>query len=276
MRGPSLSAVYKIQSEERLPDLERSVRRMHRQDVETVVLTDSEPVHEALRQNNHVARIQTTSRAGVTAARNEGAELATGDAVAFVDDDAYPSEEWADRIRAGFEAADAVGGPLHPDWRVDEPRWLPEAFYWLIGCGPFYDEPQFVPNTYASNFVVGRETFLAVGGFDSGVGVGSDGVQQGDEQDLARRLRNAGYDAVWYDPEAVMYHIIERQNVHRAGLLRRAYEQGRSKAYLGFDDRERGFIRDELSLGDSPGQAVASMAFTAAVGTGYLRGRVVG
>lgn len=275
----ALTAVYKIQAERRVPDLEHSVGQMKAQpggEIETVVLTDSNGVFEQLRPNDDIDHLQMTARSELTVARNIGAEVASGDAVAFVDDDAYPGEGWAEAVRRGLTKADAVGGPLLPDWRVPEPSWLPGSFHWLIGCGPYYDEAKLVANTYGSNLIIDREAFSDVGGFDESIGMGSASIQQGGETYLCRQLREAGYEAVWYEPDAVMNHIIEAGNVRRSGLLQRAYTQGVAKAQLGFDDRESSYLREEWSLGRTPGQAATALAFTGAVGAGFLKGRVVG
>jgi cellulose synthase/poly-beta-1,6-N-acetylglucosamine synthase-like glycosyltransferase len=47
---------------------------------------------------------------GVIAAMNAGVEAATGDIVAFTDDDAAPHTDWLQRIEAHFLANDRVGG----------------------------------------------------------------------------------------------------------------------------------------------------------------------
>lgn len=275
----TLSAVYKIQSESRVADLEHSVSRVKNQpdaEIEVVVLTDSNDVFELLCLNDDIDHLQTTRRSELTAARNIGAKSATGDAVAFVDDDAYPGNGWSEAVYRGLDEASAVGGPLFPDWRVPEPAWLSKSFHWLIGCGPYYDESKLVANTYGSNLVVDRDAFLDVGGFDESIGMGSSSIQQGGETHLCRKLRDAGYRAVWYEPDARMYHLIEAGNIRRSGLLRRAYSQGVAKAHLGFDDRESSYLREEWSLGNTATQAATALAFTGAVGAGFVKGRVVG
>ena len=47
---------------------------------------------------------------GVIAAMNAGVEAATGDIIAFTDDDAAPHADWLQRIEAHFLASDLVGG----------------------------------------------------------------------------------------------------------------------------------------------------------------------
>lgn len=273
--GVTLSVVYKI-GEGREQSFHQSMARVHDQgsvDCETVAVAATDGIRD--RASRAGADIAVTAESdALTVARNRGAALATGEYVAFLDDDAYPESGWARQIVAGFDRADAVGGPLRPDWREAPIDWLPEAFHWLIGCGPYYNESKLVANTYGSNLAVRREAFQAVGGFDESIGMGSDGVSQGAETDLCRRIRGAGHDAVWYDPDAVVRHVIDSRG-SVLGLHRRAVEQGRAKAALSVGGREASFLREELCQHHGgPRQYAAAASLTAAVGVGFLSGKI--
>jgi glycosyltransferase involved in cell wall biosynthesis len=58
----------------------------------------------------------TVTAAGVIAAMNMGLESATGDIVAFTDDDAAPHVDWLKRIEAYYLADDQIGGVGGRDW----------------------------------------------------------------------------------------------------------------------------------------------------------------
>ena len=53
---------------------------------------------------------------GVIAAMNIGLEAATGDIVAFTDDDAAPHPDWLEKIEAYYLADDKIGGVGGRDW----------------------------------------------------------------------------------------------------------------------------------------------------------------
>ncbi len=73
---------------------------------------------------------------GLLESRNNGAEVATGDVVAFIDDDAIADEEWVAALVDAYEQQDAlaVGGRMTPAWVAGKPSVLSEEFYWLVGC----------------------------------------------------------------------------------------------------------------------------------------------
>ncbi len=61
----------------------------------------------------HTATVTAT---GVIAAMNIGLESATGDIIAFTDDDAAPHPDWLERIEAYYLADEQVGGVGGRDW----------------------------------------------------------------------------------------------------------------------------------------------------------------
>jgi glycosyltransferase involved in cell wall biosynthesis len=61
----------------------------------------------------HIATVTAT---GVIAAMNIGLESATGDIVAFTDDDAAPHPDWLEKIEAYYLADEKVGGVGGRDW----------------------------------------------------------------------------------------------------------------------------------------------------------------
>lgn len=272
----TLSILYKTHDEARLPWLRESLAAVAAQDVptETVVAVPAD-AGPGVQLPDTVDLTVEVDDDRLTRARNIAARESTGEYVAFMDDDAYPGPGWARSILDGFEHADIVGGPLQPDWREAPVRWLPQGWHWLIGCGPYYDSEQVVPNTYGSNYAITREAFQSVGGFGETIGMGSDGVQQGGETELTRRARENGAKGVLYRPDAVVNHIIHGRSSVRA-LHARAFGQGRAKAALGVGDRESEFLRRELRQLDARDwrQILATISLTAAVGAGYTAGRL--
>jgi len=236
---------------------------------------------------------------GLLESRNTGAERATGDVVAFIDDDALAHPEWVAHLVAAYEDHDAlaVGGKMTPVWVDGKPRFLPEEFYWLIGVthrgfghGP--DTPGEVRNTNGSNLSFRRDVFLELGGFDTEIG-GRKGDKnlQGGETELCARLQAEHGRRVYYAPDARVGHKVFAYRTEPRWLLDRAFWQGYSKRGMeGFvpdsADEEFDFLGRLLgeflpgrawSLLTEPdyskaAQLVWLLVLTGTVGVGYLYG----
>ncbi len=61
-------------------------------------------------------RTATVRESGVVAAMNVGMDVASGDIIAFTDDDAAPHTDWLERIEAHFLSDSNIGGVGGRDW----------------------------------------------------------------------------------------------------------------------------------------------------------------
>ncbi|MFC7020996.1 MULTISPECIES: glucosyl-dolichyl phosphate glucuronosyltransferase [Haloarcula] len=278
-------------------------------DVELVLVSDGdEAVYERYEADfgdrEDVLTHCNDENVGLLESRNNGAAVATGDVVAFIDDDAIADEHWVEALVRAYDREDvlAVGGRMTPAWVAGKPAFLPEEFYWLVGVthrgfGPDGDpdEPGEVRNTFGSNISFDREVFLDLGGFDDDIG-GRTGEKnlQGGETELCARLRSE-YDAgVYYTPDALVAHKVFQYRTDPGWLVDRAFWQGYSKRGMEVfvpesTGEESAFLGDLLfsyvparlgGLVRSPSvaavlQLVFLVVLTGAVGVGYLYGMYV-
>ncbi|MDB2276671.1 glycosyltransferase family 2 protein, partial [Halorubrum ezzemoulense] len=72
---------------------------------------------------------------GISYSRTRGAELASGEIVAFIDDDGVAEKDWIANLVEVYEETDAIaaGGDVRPNWQGERPDFFPEEFYWLVG-----------------------------------------------------------------------------------------------------------------------------------------------
>jgi glycosyltransferase involved in cell wall biosynthesis len=271
-------------------------------DVELVVVVDgTDAVYERLLQEyaDHpdvVAHCNESNR-GLAASRNEGARLATGDVVAFMDDDAIADENWVAELVAAYEDHDAVavGGKMTPAWVAGRPRWLPQEFYWLVGVTQrgFADGPGEVRNTFGSNISCRRDVFLELDGFDESIGLKGASQLQAEEPEFGTRLHAETGEWMWYTPDAEVAHKVFEHRTRLDWLAQRAFWQGYSKramedltpdaggterAFLGrllgefVPQRLRGLVRSPAI--EKVTQLAALFVFTGIVGLGYCYGIV--
>ena len=232
---------------------------------------------------------------GISRARTIGAERATGDVVAMIDDDAVAEPDWVENLVEVYEGTDAVavGGEVIPDWMSEKPDFFPSEFYWLVGCTErgFATHMEEVRNTYGSNISFRRDVFLDVGGYDPHTGRKGDKHIQAHEAPVGIRIREKYGQGVVYTTQAVVRHKLFDYRGDFRWLVFRSFWQGYSKRimdllypeasgdkneYLGrlllefVPDRLYEFAKDPSA--PRAEQLGAIFVFTAAVGLGYLYG----
>jgi len=160
-------------------------------------------------------------RPGLDVARNRGICKASGDIVAFTDDDAMVHPDWVARIRQGFEDPDvmAVTGLTLPAELETEAQYLFET-HWGFGrgyvqrvFGTAYFERSRSRGAPAweigagANMAFRRSVFNEVGLFDERLDVGAAGCS-GDSE-MWYRILARGWKCL-YQPTAVVYHYHRR------------------------------------------------------------------
>jgi GT2 family glycosyltransferase len=175
---------------------------------------------------------------GLSGARNTGVDLAGGDVVAFLDDDATPGEGWLESLRAPFHAADVLGvaGRVDPAWEGGSaPRWFPPEFGWVVGCDYVGLPPggEQVRNPIGASMALRRQPLQDVGGFSELVGrVGTLPVGC-EETEISIRLAQADPTArVLRASGATVHHLVPKDRQRLSYFRSRCYHEGRSKAVL--------------------------------------------
>lgn len=137
--------------------------------------------------------------AGLSAARNHGMKLATGNLLAYTDDDCIPDEEWLLHLSTAFDASEwvAAGGPNIPP----PPRNTTEACVAAAPGAPSHvllndEEAEHLPGC---NLVIRKEALIAIGGFRE------EFTTAGDDVDICWRLRING-GKLRFVPAAVVWH----------------------------------------------------------------------
>ena len=303
MKVSVVLCTYTLDMYEHFREAADSVLTQTHDDVELVVVVDGTPeVYEQVIDDygdrEDVVIECNDENVGLLESRNRGAEVASADVVAFIDDDAIADEAWVERLVWAYEEKDAIaaGGKMTPEWVAGKPSFLPEEFYWLIGVTHrgFADGPGEVRNTFGSNISFRADVFAKLGGFDVDIGGRKgDANLQGGETELCARMREEYGQGVWYDPEAEVAHKVFKYRTEFRWLIDRAFWQGYSKRAMEVLVQDSGGEEGEF-VGDLvtefvPGrvkrlfrssslaaviQLVMLFVFTGCVGAGYLYGSV--
>ncbi|MGC1166114.1 MAG: glycosyltransferase family 2 protein [Solirubrobacterales bacterium] len=249
------SVVVSTYDEKRWGDLEACVESLGAQALkprEVIVVVDHNPqlLERARAAFPGVTVIPNERPRGLAGARNSGIEVADGEVVAFIDDDARAEPDWLRELARCFAepATVGAGGALIPSWQGAQPMWMPREFYWVFGCSytglPEHTAP--VRNPIGANMAVRASVLREIGGFREGGGNGDDapteirsrGVVRAagnipDDTDLAIRVKQRLPEAVWlYQPQARVLHTVTPERTSLGYFLRRCYEEGVGKANL--------------------------------------------
>jgi glycosyltransferase involved in cell wall biosynthesis len=206
---PLVSAILPVWNGERyLGEALDSVLAQDYDELETIVVDDGSTDGSVALARSRGVRVLEQENAGPGAARNAGVEAASGELLAFLDqDDAWLPGKVRTQVDALLASPDAGYGygrmevVLEPG--VEWPEWLDRS--WLA-------EPPmgYCPGT----LMVRREAFERVGPFDT------DYVSFSDGQWLVR-ARRAGLGCLLLDHVLLRYRIHDANHSHDRELFRR-------------------------------------------------------
>jgi glycosyltransferase involved in cell wall biosynthesis len=173
------------------------------------------------REASYQIRLVHEPRVGVSQAKNRGIREATGEWLAFTDDDCLVTPGWLPAIHRGFQLDSAVG-LIAGRTELWDPTLFPhcvrtsaiEAEYrWPTG-------PEFMAG---NNIALPARVFSIVGGFDERLGPGTR-AYSAEDGDLVYRVLKAGFVGK-YLPDALLYHD-HRRSVDDLRVIRRNYAVG--------------------------------------------------
>lgn len=189
----------------------RSLRRLNYPHFEVIVVNgpSTDNTVDALKKWSSSIRAGTCADRNLSVSRNVGIEMARGDLVAFIDDDAVADENWLNDAVTGFDSDEvaATGGAVFNHTGYDAQyryntadrlgnayfdRKSPATEFCYPGCSRF----SYVPG---GNSVFRRKCLLEVGAFDE------EFDYYLDETDVCLRLVDAGY-VLKQLPNAFVYH----------------------------------------------------------------------
>ena len=175
---------------------------------------------------------------GLSAARNLGIKKSKGEIIIFTDDDMEFSPNWICHILTTFEKFDClcVAGKILPKWRCEKPIWFNEkgpyrtrAFHGEFDLGGQMKQIDKAP--FGGNMAFKRSVFEQYGDFRTDLGKSGTNHMSNEETELCQRIFVDGHSIV-YCPEAVVYHLIEKDQTSKKYILTRNFSHGKSSARM--------------------------------------------
>jgi glycosyltransferase involved in cell wall biosynthesis len=180
------------------------------------------------------ARVVVEENVGLSHARNRAYLDASGEYVAYIDDDAYLGDEWVDRALSIIDKLrpDVFGGSILPFYDDDKPKWVTDDIA-TRRLAVEAREMVFGETLSGSNMVFRGALLRTSGGFLPDYGMSGAKVNVGEETELQMRLWASDAASRWYfDPALAVYHLFATSKTHPRYRLRRSYAEGKAYAML--------------------------------------------
>jgi len=175
------------------------IGRLEYPNFEVVVVDDGSTDATAAIAASYNCRLISTENSGLSSSRNTGLRAATGEIVAYLDDDAVPDPNWLHYLAAAFRRTNhaAIGGP---NIAPPQQNIVADCVDKAPGCATHVlltDEvAEHIPGC---NMAVRKNCLEAVGGFDAVF------RSAGDDVDLCWRLQQKGW-TLGFCPGAMVWH----------------------------------------------------------------------
>jgi succinoglycan biosynthesis protein ExoM len=162
-------------------------------------------------------------RRNIALARNKSVDKASGDFVAFIDDDEEPPPDWLRRLIVAIESyqADGVLGPIVPRFRSPPAEWIVR--------GGFFARPSPPSGTWLrwNQTRTGNALLRGAVFADAGHRFLPQYAAGGEDREFFRRMIAKGMRFVWC-AEAAVSEVIPVERCCRSYLLKRALRSGRA------------------------------------------------
>lgn len=170
-------------------------------------------------------------RQGLSHARNTGFLRAEGDYIAFADDECVLPENWLEIAYYNISKNNPafLGGPYYGKLLPEQSsKWFKASFgdSYILQYKPRYGP---LKNNYLSggNMIVRRDVFEATGLFDPNLGMNSEKIAYGEEQDFQKRYIAMYPEAkIFYDPDLFVWHYVRAEKMSLKHLFKDAFSRG--------------------------------------------------
>jgi len=179
-------------------------------------------------ENDERIRVIASGRVGPAAKRDLALNIGSGELLVFFDDDSFPRNDYFEGVEEIFKdpTIAAIGGPaLTPETDSFFQKVSGSVFLSrLTGGNPErylpVGERKFVDDWPSVNFIIKRDVFRKIGGFDSP-------YWPGEDTHLCLKIINAGLK-ILYKPDLIVWHH------RRSGLLRHIRQVGAYGLHRGY------------------------------------------
>lgn len=194
----------------------------------------------------------------IALARNRAIQSATGNLIAFIDDDEYPVEEWLIRLYHAMKSYKAGGilGPVLPSFPSEAPQWLKKGN--IFGRRRFPTGTRLIVRDTRTGNVLMLRSILPESSnwFDPAFG-----RTGGEDVDFFRKQMTLGWVFVWCD-EAEVYETVTPERWHISFHMKKSFRIGALNGENLRKSSFAGFMRLLKSMASVPVWFIAFCVFS--------------
>lgn len=166
----------------------------------------------------------------ISIARNACLDHATGDFVAFIDDDETAPTDWLALLWRGMSGNDVAFGPVLACYPKGAPTWIIDNDFHTTTLSPSEE----INTGYAGNVMIRwRDMPWAVQRFDLALG-----TTGGEDTDFFNRLHHLGA-ILSFNPNAIVHEPVTNNRLNLRWLTKRRFRSGQSFADIAMLDMHR-------------------------------------
>ncbi len=198
----------------------------------------SEVVNEFKRQSPERIRYLFEPQPGKSNALNAGIREASGEIIAFMDDDVVVDPRWLQNLINPLSKAQwsGVGGRILPIQEIPLPGWMtlhgPYSQAGVVAAGfDLGDRPhELEVAPYGANMAYRKSVFKRYGGFRVDLGPSPDPniPRHTEDTEFGRRVL-AGGGRIVYEPSAIVRHPVSADRVKKRYILKWWFDFGRAE-----------------------------------------------
>jgi len=182
-------------------------------------------------------------RQGKSYALNTAIREATGDILAFTDDDVIVDPTWLANLTSSLHDGEwaGVGGRVLPDRSFPLPPWIPKEGRYPLAPLAMFDlglrEIELTEPPFGNNMAFRKEVFETYRGFRTDLGPCPGSEIRGEDTEFGQKVLADGKH-LRYEPSAVVYHAVPESRVRKDYFLTWWFDKARSEI------RESGHAND--------------------------------
>lgn len=174
-------------------------------------------------------------RQGKSHALNSGIRAATGEVIAFTDDDVVVEPDWLSNLTQNIRNGNCAGagGRTLPPRTFTPPEWLPQGGRYTLAPLALFDRGSdscvLTDSPFGNNAAFRKSLFAKHGGFREDLGPQPNaGVpQKSEDSEFGTRVLLAGEKLI-YEGSAILYHAVPKTRLDKKYFLDWWYDKARA------------------------------------------------